>query len=206
MRLSHGARRLSGLLQWYARKYPTVYLSVAKMAKHLEVCARTVKRWLAELRVSKQLSIAYHGPRGGVYCYKNVPDVPDVPDCVPDCVPDRPSHLYITSTVQHFPQTPAQSAPNPKTLWPTRTTEYFTGRPRAHSESVARPRSPLAPADRKLYQEAREVFPMLGHERLLECVVARKAGDDCGVSAWRIERKPPSIEVGKIKILEWRSV
>lgn len=179
---SIGARRLENLLQWYTEKFPTVFPSIAKLAEHLDVCSRTVKRWIAELKEYGSLKVQHHGPRGAVYCYKNVPDCPDVPVPVPDYVPDPASHLYISSGVLEFPPTPkAQSAPEPGPSWPTMTTDYFTGQRRP----VETPRVPIPSEDRQTYFELHRAFPMLSHGGLLQAVEEKKL---------ELQRKPPASE------------
>ncbi len=90
MNVSTGARRLHDLLTWFRKKGKQAYPKLAWLAGRLEVCTRTVKRWLAELRKASAVSITYHGPRGARY-------VPDVPDCVPDYVPVSRSGPYMSS-------------------------------------------------------------------------------------------------------------
>ena len=91
MNVSRGARRLLDLLKWYRSKFPKIYVSLTKLASQLDCCVRTVKRWIAELKAEKLISVAHHGPRGAVF------SVPDVPDSVPDSVPDRSPHLLLSS-------------------------------------------------------------------------------------------------------------
>lgn len=195
MRLSRGAMRLSDLIQWYARKFPSVFVSVAKMAEHLSVCTRTVKRWLAELRQSGKVAVEYHGPRGAVYCYKNVPDCTDctdvpvpVPVPVPDCVPDLRFYPYMSSG-ESSKKRGAQSAtePGPEQRWGGQPQTYFGAR-RAHNEPSAVSRPQLSIEEREALRDARKLYPMASYDNLMECVRETLAAG---------MRKPPASEQGQ---------
>ena len=67
MKLSRGAQRCLKLLRWYSARFSDVHPSQSKIAKHLEVTDRQVRRYLAELVRAGFLKVRKAGPYEASY-------------------------------------------------------------------------------------------------------------------------------------------
>lgn len=176
--MTRGARECLRALKFFCFGKDHCWPSQKRVADKIGKSLGQTRRYFAELKAENEITVKRVPNSSAVYTLKSEMRVPAR-------VPVRVPSLY--SSESSFPPTPqAQGATNPETLWPTVTTDYFTGQ-RKPQEA---PRPTVAAEDRDLYRRARQAFPFAGHANLLEAVAEMKL---------EAMRKPPQSETYDVR-------
>ena len=67
MRLSRGAQRLIDVLRWYGSRFQRIFPFQSKLAAHLNVCVRQLRRYVRELADALLIRVHRAGPHASEY-------------------------------------------------------------------------------------------------------------------------------------------